>query len=79
MYIYKTDMRNVRNFNVRKRHLNMQGKNIMRGQSIKVHKEKPEEIKGYGVLDGNLGLGTWVGNLFPGFRGCFRNHQAMGR
>ena len=42
-------MRNVRNFNVRKRHLNMQGKNIMRGQSIKVHKEKPEEIKGYGV------------------------------
>ena len=29
MYIYKTDMRNVRNFNVRKRHLNMQGKNIM--------------------------------------------------
>lgn len=42
-------MRNVRNFNVRKRHLSMQGKNIMKGQSIKVHKEKPEEIKGYGV------------------------------
>ena len=43
-------MRNVRNFNVRKRHLSMQGKNIMKGQSIKVHKEKPEEIKGYDYM-----------------------------